>query len=976
MAAYITQDTAVFHYDFGYGIRATTRFGITYSYIGTSVDPIKVEPSLSLDGGVTFTLIENLEFTLNQGVRKFSIKLMINNDPTTTKDYKVNLVVKPLENTAYFTNPSGMDTSVEFTNASSAAVIAVDSGINTVVDEGNHGVAKYTIAPALPGNTTVQVNVTPASALGLDIAHLQFSLDNVTWIDIPTTRQAVVTQGAEEFYIRFEAILDGIMLEDDETVGLILTEVSTPTRLIGTPLTKNFTIKDKTILPLGTFINWYCEGYKKMGRYSDGVGGFTTALIQANSPECGYVAAPYGTILSTYCANYNYYERVADGNDGYFIRVKTENVPNDPPNGCSYIEPVSVTPSDFTPTELDGFGVAIISNNKHGFASLRRDAARSKYGTLWGKWYWEVRISRPTEAYSAVSIGVATIAHNMASWIGADNSSWAWWPYDQTKYHGDVQQHYDGQANDGDIISVLLDMDNHKLELWSNGQTLGVLYSNIADEKIYAVFNAKDDSYCLVNFGERPFAYTPPAGYHPGFGMPLDPPIERGTIIRTYCDVYVKKQEVANGKYGSFINILEVDSRDCGYNPIPAAGTVLGYYCTGTTRYKRVADGLGGETQVLVEINSTTCGYVPPPVPALIPTNLDPAWKQTETDLSNNNLTALMKGAVRAVKSVYSGKWYWEVVLDTTDVIVGIGTTATGNTTSTLIGSNAISWGLNTADNTLVTGGATISVPYSFAQGDIIGMGLDFVNQRLKFSINGVWKDDLVFDNLPIVDYFPMISSTVAVPNPLPQATIHFGDNDLVFDVPAGYVPGLGATTTVYPRKGGIYTYFCTGLDRYVKKYDGGGGYYNEIYEVNSYTCGWRPPDPAGMLKSTYCVGYDQWGKYADGSYGLYNQLIESPSTNCGYKPAGTLLSTRCEGFTKIGTYSDGAVPYGMYDQLIAENSTDCGYTNGNTGGGNTGGGSTIDPNLPQTNTEGIIISRNVIPSSTDAIIIDTPLPP
>jgi hypothetical protein len=47
--------------------------------------------------------------------------------------------------------------------------------------------------------------------------------------------------------------------------------------------------------------------------------------------------------------------------------------------------------------------------------------------------------------------------------------------------------------------------------------------------------------------------------------------------------------------------------------------------------------------------------------------------------------------------------------------------------------------------------------------------------------VNGVWHSDLVFNNLPILDYYAMASSTVIVPTTLPQVTFLFGDNDLIF---------------------------------------------------------------------------------------------------------------------------------------------------------------------------------------------------
>ena len=965
----ITADSAVFHYDLVYGLRAATQFKIELSYIGTVIDPSRVWPSITTNNGQTYTLIEDYKFTLAAGVKLFSIRLQINNDPTTTSDYKVNLKVIPQENLSHFTNPTGMDTSVEFINAGTISAVTMDSSVGNNIDEGQHGTIHCTLVPPLQQETTVEFNTNPPSALNTSIGLFQYSVDTTNWVNIPASRQMLVPRNTSDFYIRFSALENNTMLDDASAV-ISIKEINNKPAIYGLPLSKTFNIKDKTILPSGTFINWYCQGYKKMGRYSDGTGGYTTALIQDESPDCGFVYAAYGTILSTYCANENYYEKVADGNNSYFIRVKTENVPGAPPNGCNYVAPTANTQTELTPTTLDKFGVAIISNNGLGFASLKRDDARSKFGALWGKWYWEIKVSRPTSNYKSVAIGVATINHVMGNWVGATPYSWAWWPFDGTKYHNDTQTFYSGTVNDQDIVSVLVDTEAHTLEFWLNGVSLGIAFNNLKDEKIYAIVNATNDSYCLFNFGQYQFAYTPPVGFKPGFGAVSNPPPERGTVLRTYCDGYTKKNDIADGKYGFTTTVIETNAPSCGYNPIPAAGTILGYTCQGTTRFKRVADGLGGETLVQLEINSTSCGYVPPPIPALIPTTLDPAWKTASTDIYNNNLTADINGSVRAVKKVYSGKWYWEVVATSTDIIVGVGTDDNGISSNGIIGSNNKTWGLNLNTKALVFNNVSTAIAFAITEGDIVGLSLDFVNQRLKFSINGVWLDDAVFNNLPIVDYYPMISSTILNKNPLPSATIHFGDSDLIYEAPIGHVPGLGTTTTVYPRKGGVYTYYCVGLDYYYRKYDGGGGYYGELYQANSTSCGWRPPDPAGTLKSKYCVGYDQWGKYADGNYGLYDQLIESPSTNCNYKPAGFLMNSRCNGFTRIGTYSDGLIPQGTYDQIIRENSPDCGFVN-TDGGGDSGGGTPLDPNLPINIPNGIRIEITPIPTNNELLIIN-----
>ena len=48
--------------------------------------------------------------------------------------------------------------------------------------------------------------------------------------------------------------------------------------------------------PNGTLLSTYCSGYDKYGTYADGSGGTYTALIQANSTDCGYVVPTNATV--------------------------------------------------------------------------------------------------------------------------------------------------------------------------------------------------------------------------------------------------------------------------------------------------------------------------------------------------------------------------------------------------------------------------------------------------------------------------------------------------------------------------------------------------------------------------------------------------------------------------------------------------------------------------------------------------------
>lgn len=171
---------------------------------------------------------------------------------------------------------------------------------------------------------------------------------------------------------------------------------------------------------------------------------------------------------------------------------------------------------------------------------------------------------------------------------------------------------------------------------------------------------------------------------------------------------------------------------------------------------------------------------------------------------------------------------------------------------------------------------------------------------------------------------------------------------------------GWGTPRTRRNKKYTFNTYYCTGTTRYRRLHDGNGGYFGEIFEVNSTSCGYVPPPAAGTVLGYFCTGVDRWKRLADGVGGVINELVESRSTICGYKPFGTLMSIYCDGLDKFGNYSDGE--FNTYSQLIEANSRECGYDDGTGGSSEPGSGSEIDPNLPITNDiEGLIYTQALV---------------
>lgn len=160
--------------------------------------------------------------------------------------------------------------------------------------------------------------------------------------------------------------------------------------------------------------------------------------------------------------------------------------------------------------------------------------------------------------------------------------------------------------------------------------------------------------------------------------------------------------------------------------------------------------------------------------------------------LSNANRTATGNGAAgtwrgaRANRSVTSGKWYWEVRLDTMgggDAFVAGIANASG-TLMSYLGSDANGWGYIAASGLKVNNATTAAYGAAFAAGDVIGVKLDMDAGTLEFLKNNSSQGS-AYSSLsgPL---FPAISCQQNA-----SATGRFDPRDLTYAIPAGYSPLL-----------------------------------------------------------------------------------------------------------------------------------------------------------------------------------------
>ncbi len=122
-----------------------------------------------------------------------------------------------------------------------------------------------------------------------------------------------------------------------------------------------------------------------------------------------------------------------------------------------------------------------------------------------GKWYWEYQITTIGGAGAPMG-GVANANNNtaVANFVGYRTNG--------DKLVDDTGSAYGATYTTTDIIGVAVDVDSGTITFYKNGSGQGAI--TYACGGLFPVLrsNAATDNFTL-NFGQRPFAYTPPTGF-------------------------------------------------------------------------------------------------------------------------------------------------------------------------------------------------------------------------------------------------------------------------------------------------------------------------------------------------------------------------------------------------------------------------------------------------------------------------------
>jgi hypothetical protein len=161
-----------------------------------------------------------------------------------------------------------------------------------------------------------------------------------------------------------------------------------------------------------------------------------------------------------------------------------------------------------------------LSNGNLEVAQLA-GADKGAYGTIGvssGKWYWEVQCT--ANIYSMV--GIADLGKALALREYPDTTGGGLY-YHQANgaLYGYLGGSFVGTSygaaftSASDIVGVALDMDNGNVSFYKNGVNQGVANTSslLGKTIVAAIGNGVATASNVINFGQRPFAYTAPSGF-------------------------------------------------------------------------------------------------------------------------------------------------------------------------------------------------------------------------------------------------------------------------------------------------------------------------------------------------------------------------------------------------------------------------------------------------------------------------------
>jgi hypothetical protein len=136
------------------------------------------------------------------------------------------------------------------------------------------------------------------------------------------------------------------------------------------------------------------------------------------------------------------------------------------------------------------------------------------FGMSSGKWYWEytcTTYSASGDTHYGIGTGAFNIYQN--TWAGSTSAGWIYAASNGNKYNNSSATAYGSTFTSGDVIGVAFDADNGTLAFYKNNTSQGTAFTGLTSGPYFPVATVGTSNVTNANFGQRPFAYTPPTGF-------------------------------------------------------------------------------------------------------------------------------------------------------------------------------------------------------------------------------------------------------------------------------------------------------------------------------------------------------------------------------------------------------------------------------------------------------------------------------
>jgi hypothetical protein len=161
---------------------------------------------------------------------------------------------------------------------------------------------------------------------------------------------------------------------------------------------------------------------------------------------------------------------------------------------------------------------AIIGSPVDGNLSWSCSASASYgkiYGTMaipsTGKYYWEVTAG----STGALEVGIISASDQSIYYAGNSPNGYTYYQNSGQKANNNSYTTYGASYTTNDVIGIAYDAGTGTLVFYKNNTSQGTAFSGLTGTYVATLSNASSSAStsAYINFGQRPFTYTPPTGY-------------------------------------------------------------------------------------------------------------------------------------------------------------------------------------------------------------------------------------------------------------------------------------------------------------------------------------------------------------------------------------------------------------------------------------------------------------------------------